>query len=169
MSIFGDLSQLENQHKCKEPQVQRQAYIWAPLHESVRQPTWPNAISMTLPALTCLVALVTARPVPQTCSTSVSLFVFAILTFVQLPPTPVASLNHEPLSRSGLFSYLITASPPLSKYPPSTVPTNQPRHPHMQTRNHSSHGSTAHGISSAMQSRTSRSRSLSRGTCLKIG
>ena len=38
-----------------------------------------------------------------------------ILTFMQLPPTSAALLSHQPLSRSGLFSYLIPASPLLSK------------------------------------------------------
>lgn len=57
--------------------------------------------------------------------------------------------------------------PPLSKYPPLTVPTNQARHPAIQSRNLSSAGSRTYGTISAMQSRTSRSRSLSRGKYLK--
>lgn len=168
MSIFGDLSQLENQHKCKIQGLEA-SYICALPHERVKQPTCIMKFPIILPTLACLVALVTARPVPQTCSTSSSLSMFAILTFMQLSPTPAESLNYQPLSLTGLFSCLISAFPPLSKYLPLTVPTNQARHPAIQSRNLSSAGSITYGTSSAIQSRTSRSRSLSRGKYLKTG
>jgi len=51
----------------------------------------------------------------QTRATNMQYVRIRILTFMQLPPTSAAFLSHQPLSRSGLFSYLIPASPLLSK------------------------------------------------------